>query len=86
MRKDILAKAVRLADKSTVKPEKAVMAKPKSIKPVPEILSHRLYTRITPSEAKRLARTIGDMFPVSALLRDLLLQYLDKKHHENKAK
>lgn len=54
MRKDILKRAVRLADKSTVRAEAAVMASPKQIKAQPEFLSHRLYTRIKPSEFKRL--------------------------------
>ena len=84
MRKDILAKAVRLADKTTVKPNKAVMASPKQIKKMPEVYSHRLYTRITAKQAKRLAKLIG--VPVSTLLRDLLIQYLDKNDHEHKSK
>ena len=41
---------------------------------------------ITPKEAKRLEKRIGAMFSVSALLRDLLLKYLDKKDHEHKSK
>ena len=62
------------------------MVNAKSVKVVPEILSHRLYTRITPKEAKRLEKRIGTMFSVSALLRDLLIQYLDNKDHEHKSK
>jgi hypothetical protein len=81
---DILKRAVKLADKSKVRAANVVVAHPKQIKTVPEILSHRLYTRITPSEAKRLDKRIGTMVPISALLRDLLLQYLDKKDHEHK--
>jgi hypothetical protein len=85
MKADILAKAVRLADKSKTRPENVVIAKPAAFtkKPVALVLSERLYTRVTPSEMKRLHATVGTMFPVSTLLRDLLIQYLDKTDHEH---
>lgn len=87
MKKDILAKAVRLADKTKARPEKVVIAKPASHlfvkKPAAQVLSERLYTRLTKAEKKRLMATIGEMFPISALLRDLVIQYLDKKDAEN---
>jgi hypothetical protein len=85
MKADILAKAVRLADKSKTRPENVVVAKPTPFakKPAALVLSERLYTRVTPSELKRLHATIGTMFPVSALLRDLLIQYLDNNDHEH---
>ena len=88
MRKDILAKAVSLAEKSVVRPERVVVAKPGAglfvKKPVEDVLSERLNTRITKSELKRLKARVGTMFPFSALLRDLLIQYLDKKDHEHR--
>jgi hypothetical protein len=59
MRKDILAKALRYADKSTVKPQKAIVASPRQIKTVAETLSHRLYTRITPTEFRRMQAVLG---------------------------
>ena len=90
MRKDILAKAVRLADKSKARPEKVVIGKPANKlfvkKPTAEIMSARLYTRITPREMKQLKARIGKMIPVSELLRDLLIQYLDKNDNEHKHK
>ena len=81
MRKDILAKAVRLADKSKARPEEVVIGKPIAAtkKPIVPILSERLYTRISPAEMKRLKARIGDMFPTSTLLRDLLNEYLDNQ-------
>jgi len=86
MKKDILAKAIRLADKSPARPEKVVVANPKAIKAIPETLSHRLYTRITPSEFKRLTRIHGTTTPVSELLRDLLLDYLQHKDNDQPRK
>jgi hypothetical protein len=87
MKKDILAKAVRLADKTKARPEKVVIAKPATglfvKKPVAQVLSERLYTRLTKAEKKRLMATIGEMFPISELLRDLVIQYLDKKDAEH---
>jgi hypothetical protein len=87
MKKDILAKAISLADKSKARPEKVVIAKsvtPLFVKKPPDqIMSERLYTRITPAELTRLKATVGTMFPISTLLRDLLLQYLDKKDNEH---
>ncbi len=87
MKKDILAKAIRLADKTKARPEKVVISKPASNlfvkKPTALVLSERLYTRVTPAEMKRLKARIGDMFPVSELLRDLLTQYLDNKDREH---
>jgi hypothetical protein len=87
MKKDILAKAVRLADKSKARPDKVVISKPTkgtlAQKPAAEIMSERLYTRVTPREMKRLKARIGDMLPTSALLRDLLIQYLDNKDREH---
>ena len=81
MRKDILAKAVRLADKSKARPDKVVIGKPgpAAKTPVVPILSERLYTRITPAEMKRLKARIGEMIPTSTLLRELLTQYLDNQ-------
>lgn len=53
MKKDIMAKAIRLADKTKARPEKVVIAQPKSAqlfakKPAPQVFSERLYTRVTP--------------------------------------
>ena len=78
---DILAKAIRLADKRAVRPESVVISKPPvaKTKPAAEILSARLYTRITPGEMRRLRARIGTVFTVSELLRVLLNQYLDKQ-------
>jgi len=85
MKKDILAKAIRLADKRAVRPEKVVVAKPTSTlfvkKPASQIMSERLYTRITPGEMRRLKATVGTMIPTSELLRKLLMDYLDKHSH-----
>lgn len=87
MKKDILAKAVRLADKTKARPEKVIIAKPSTglfvKRPAAALLSERLYTRLTKSEKKRLMSRIGEMFPISELLRDLVIQYLDKKDAEN---
>ncbi len=87
MKKDILAKAVRLADKNKARPEKVVISKPSSglfvKKPAAQMLSERLYTRLTKAEKKRLMATIGTMFPISELLRDLVIQYLDNKDREH---
>lgn len=87
MKKDILAKAVRLADKTMARPENVVIAKPSNglfvKKPVAQLLSQRLYTRLTKAEKKRLMATIGTAFPISELLRDLVIQYLDKKDREH---
>ena len=55
-------------------------------KPVEDVLSERLNTRITKSEMQRLKARVGTLFPVSALLRDLLIQYLDKNDHEHQPK
>lgn len=86
MRKDILAKAVSLAEKSVVRPERVVVAKPGAglfvKKPVEDVLSERLNTRITKSELKRLKARVGTKF--SALLRDLIIQYLDKTDYEHR--
>ena len=81
MRKDILAKAVRLADKSKARPDKVVIGKPvaSTKKPVVPVLSERLYTRISPAEMKRLNARIGTMISVSTLLRSLLTDYLDNQ-------
>jgi hypothetical protein len=89
MRKDILAKAVRLADRSTkARPETVVVAKPGQFakKPASELMSERLYTRIKPSEMKRLTAHIGNGAHASELLRDLLLKYLDKQTYDRKPK
>jgi len=100
MKKDILKKAIRLADKRAVRPEKVVIASPSlasgktpastlfAKKPAAEIMSERLYTRITPREMKRLKACLGSSQRVSELLRELLLDYLDKqdrKHGRKKA-
>lgn len=85
MKKDILAKAIRLADKSAIRADEAVMAHPRTVKLTPEFLSYRLYTRIKPSEAKRLL-AISDKGSISALLRDLVLQYIAKNKHETSRK
>ena len=81
MRKDILAKAVRLADKSKARPDKVVIGKPAAAnkKPIVPVLSERLYTRISPAEMKRLNARIGEMISVSTLLRSLLTDYLDNQ-------
>lgn len=43
MKKDIMAKAIRLADKSRARPEKVVISKPLFVKkPAAKILSERL--------------------------------------------
>lgn len=81
MKKDLLAKAIHLADRRAVKPEAVVVSAPK-----PEFMTCRLYTRITPTEMKRLDKRISKMYPVSTLLRDLLIQYLDDKDHEHDRK
>lgn len=86
MKKDILKKAIRLADKRGVRPEKVVIAKPASTqfakKPAAEIMSERLYTRITPREMKRLKARLGNSQRVSELLRELLLDHLDKQDRQ----
>ncbi len=81
MKKDILAKAVRLADKSKDRPDKVGIGKPAAAnkKPVVQVLSERLYTRISPAEMKRLNARIGEMISVSTLLRSLLTDYLDNQ-------
>ena len=87
MKKDLLAKAIRLADKSKARPDKVVIAKPSSTlftkKPVADVMSARLYTRVTPREMKRLKARIGTMIPTSELLRKLLIQYLDNQDNEH---
>jgi hypothetical protein len=87
MKKDILAKAIHLADKSRVRPEKVVVAKPTSTlfvkKSAADTLSERLYTRLTPREMKRLRARVGTMFPISELLRNLVIQYLDKNDRDH---
>lgn len=83
MKKDILKKAIHLADRRGVRPEKVVIAKPpRSLfvrKPAAEIMSERLYTRITPREMKRLTAHLKGSQRVSELLRELLLDHLDKQ-------
>ena len=58
MRQAILTRAIKLADKSKVRSANVVVAHPKQIKAEAEILSQRLYTRIKPSEHKRLMKII----------------------------
>jgi hypothetical protein len=52
MKKDIMAKAIRLADKTKARPDKVVIAKPANAmfakKPAAQVLSERVYTRLTP--------------------------------------
>ena len=90
MRKDILAKAVRLADKSKARPENVVIGKPANTlftkKPVAEILSERLYTRLTSREMKRLKAHVATGTPISELLRTLVTDYLDKNYHDKPRK
>ncbi len=90
MKKDILAKAVRLADKSKARPEKVVISKPANTlfakKPAAEIMSERLYTRVTPREMKRLKAHVGTMYPISELIRTLVIEYLDKNSHDKPRK
>ena len=88
MKKDLLAKAMRLADKSTVKPHKVVVAAPKQLikKPLADVLSERLYTRISKSEMRRLKAQVGRGRSISELLRELVCTYLDKNHHEKPSK
>jgi hypothetical protein len=77
MKKDILVKAVRLADKNKARPEKVVISKPSSRlfvkKPAAQLLSERLYTRLTKAEKKLLMERIGTMLPISEVLRDLVI-------------
>jgi hypothetical protein len=84
MKKDILAKAIRLADKSKARPDKVVIGKPTFPfrKPAAQVLSERLYTRLTPGEMKRLKAHVGTTDPISTLLRTLVLDYLDKNDHD----
>ena len=81
---------MRLADKSKARPEKVVIGKPTNTlftkKPVAEILSERLYTRLTPREMKRLKAHVSDGTPISELLRTLVTDYLDKNSHEKSRK
>ena len=42
-------------------------------------MSERLYTRVTPREMKRLKAHVGTMYPISELLRTLVIDYLDKQ-------
>ena len=51
-------------------------------------MSERVYARLTPKEMRRLNARIGSMFPISALIRDLLTQYLETqdRHHDRKTK
>lgn len=90
MKKDILAKAIRLADKSKARPEKVVISKPTSTlfakKPAAEIMSERIYTRLTPREMKRLKGHVGSMYPISELVRSLITEYLDKHSHDKPRK
>jgi hypothetical protein len=87
MKADILAKAIRLADKSHVRPEKVVISKPPSTlfvkKPAAQTLSERLYTRVTPAEMKRLKARVGTMLPISELLRGLVMHYLDRNDRDH---
>ena len=85
MNKDILAKALRLADRSTVKPHSAVVASPAQLaKTQPaNILSERIGTRITKHEYERLKACTDDTHPISVLLRTLLVDYLDKQNHSH---
>ena len=47
-------------------------------KPVADIMSERVYARLTSREMTRLKTRIDGAFPISELIRDLLAQYLDK--------
>ena len=82
MKKDLLAKAVRLAHKTTVKPHKVVIAAPKQIKAAaPEMMSERLYLRVTPSQMQALLRHVPKGSHISELLRNLLVDFLTKTAH-----
>ena len=85
MRKDILAKAVRLADKSKARPDKVVIGKPASTlfvkKPPAQVRSERLHTRLTPSEMQRLKDRLGKTLTLAELARDIIIQYLDNTDH-----
>lgn len=83
MKKDIMAKAIRLADKSKARPEKVVIAKPSSAKPVAELRSERLYTRLTPAEMKQLNKRVGKMLRISDYLRDLIFRDLDANNRKH---
>jgi hypothetical protein len=87
MKKDILVKAVRLADKNKARPEKVVISKPSSRlfvkKPAAQLLSERLYTRLTKAEKKLLMERIGTMLPISEVLRDLVIEYLGKNDRDH---
>ena len=53
MKKDLFDKAIRLADKTTVRPEQVVIAKPNqqfTKKPPALVRSERLYARVTETE------------------------------------
>ena len=61
MKKSILAKAVRLADKTKARPEKVVITAPQSLfakKPAAQVMSERIYTRLTKGEMARLKARI----------------------------
>ena len=82
MKKTLFDKAIQLADRKTIQPDVVVVTTPK-----PEVMSERLYTRITPTEMKRLKARVGTTFPTSTLLRNLLIQYLadqDSEHGRKK--
>ena len=91
MRKDILAKAIRLADKSKARPDKVVIGKPASAhfskKPPALVRSERLHTRLTKSEMKRLKAHLGKPLTLAELARDIVIEYLDntdRKHGRKK--
>lgn len=90
MKKDIMAKAIRLADKTKARPEKAVIAKPKAQlfakKPDADVLSERVYARLTKREMKRLKGHVGEMYPISELIRQLITDYLDDHTHDKARK
>jgi hypothetical protein len=88
MRKHILTKAIKMADISKTNPGAVVITKPGQFakKPAAQVLSERLYTRLTPGEMRRLKDCVGTVNPLSEFLRTLVLDYLDKQPHEQTRK
>lgn len=80
MNTDKFAKAVRMADKTKARPDKVVITSATTnTKPPTQVLSARLYTRITPSEMRRFQARVGNGSQ-SAVLRDLVLDFLARDH------
>lgn len=82
MKKDLLAKAVRLAKKTSVQPMKAVVAAPKQIKPVAQFMTERLYLRVTPDQMAAIRRHVPKGTHISELLRSLVVDFLTQHAHD----